>query len=117
MVTRNAGPTGEGVKCKKVWVGSDLDHWDVISFNFDAWDTARQASGAGGTPLSEYIQNLKNITEFLMTTKAGKTGMFSQHHQQTLKNVAQLITAALCMDLVPSVAPLSSVSTMMRLNR
>jgi hypothetical protein len=57
-----------------VWIGSNLDRWDVISFNFGAWDTARQTSGAGGTPLPEYTQNLKNITEFLMTTKAGKTG-------------------------------------------
>ena len=74
LVTRNAGPTEEGVKCKEVWVGSDLDRWDVISFNFGAWDTARQTSGAGGTPLPEYAQNLKKITEFLVTTKAGKTG-------------------------------------------
>ena len=74
LVTRNAGPTGEGVKCVKVWVGSDLDRWDVISFNFGAWDTARQQSGAGGTSLPKYTDNLKNITDFLMTTKAGKKG-------------------------------------------
>ena len=46
----------------------------MISFNFGAWDTARQVSSAGGTLLPEYVENLKNITDFLMTTKAGKNG-------------------------------------------
>lgn len=74
LVSKNAGPTGEGVQCVDVWVGEDLNRWDVISYNFGAWDTARQPSGAGGTPLTKYIDNLKNITDFLMKTKAGKMG-------------------------------------------
>lgn len=74
LVTRNAGPTSEGCKCIDIWLGPDLERWDIITFNFGAWDTARQKSGAGGTPLPKYISNLKNISEKLLQTKAGKTG-------------------------------------------
>lgn len=74
LVTRNVGPTGEGRKCIDIWVGEDLERWDVISYNFGAWDTARQPSGAGGTPLPTYVDNLRNITEILMKIKAGRNG-------------------------------------------
>eukprot|EP00660_Eupelagonema_oceanica_P008395 gene8395-11664_t len=56
LVTRNAGPAPEGQKCISVWLGPDLSRWDVISYNFGAWDTARQAGMQnGGTPLPKYV--------------------------------------------------------------
>ena len=37
LIPINGGDTGEGVTCASVWA-QDLDRWDVVSYNFGAWD-------------------------------------------------------------------------------
>jgi len=74
LIGRNGGPTGEGVKCIKTWI-DDPTRWDIITYNFGAWDTARQPGmKTGGTPLPQYIENLRNITAALKETRAYSLG-------------------------------------------
>mmetsp|Transcript_10420 Transcript_10420/g.31358 ORF Transcript_10420/g.31358 Transcript_10420/m.31358 type:complete len:280 (+) Transcript_10420:71-910(+) len=76
----NCGPTGEGVECIQEWIGTDLDRWDIITYNFGMWNIGaddcnltKNDSGAYLDPaLEQYISDLANITEALLQTRAGR---------------------------------------------
>jgi len=78
----NCGPTSSGVSCIAEWIGTDLDRWDVITYNFGMWnigpDDCTLLKNKDGryvdSALETYIWGLANITATLLKTRAGKTG-------------------------------------------
>ena len=60
----------DGARCIKVWVGPNLDRWDVISFNFGLQDSTKTRE----SDIATYGINMNNITLYLTQTKAGKNG-------------------------------------------
>ena len=82
LIPINGGDTGEGQACASVWA-QDFSRWDVISYNFGAWDidssdcnlTKNASSGLYlDARLAQYIERLTNITKQLQATKAAKNG-------------------------------------------
>jgi hypothetical protein len=81
LIPINGGDTGEGQTCASVWA-QDLERWDIISYNFGAWDIGssdcnltKDASGQYlDARLEEYISRLANITAQLKHTRAGRNG-------------------------------------------
>ena len=57
----------DGANCIKVWVGPNLDRWDVISFNFGLNDSTKITEHDYGPGV-----NMGKIITHLMQTKAGK---------------------------------------------
>ena len=60
----------DGARCIKVWVGPNLDRWDVISFNFGLNDSIKTTD----KDIARYGLGIKNMTRYLMHTKAGRNG-------------------------------------------
>ena len=81
LIPINGGDTGEGVTCAGVWA-QDYERWDVVSYNFGAWDVGssdcnltRNATGQYLDPkLQLYVDRLTNITAQLNRTRAARTG-------------------------------------------
>lgn len=66
--TGTPNTTADGVDCVDVWIGSNPDRWDVISFNFGLTDIEVNVD------IIDYQVNLKNMTTSFATTKAAKNG-------------------------------------------
>ena len=82
LIPINGGDTHEGVACASVWA-QDLERWDVVSFNFGAWDIGSTDCNATKDPttgqykdeaLRGYVSRLTNITAQLNRTRAARSG-------------------------------------------
>lgn len=51
----------EGLRCIDIWIGKNRSRWDVISFNFGAWDAASRSENNG-----TYAMRLINITNYIL---------------------------------------------------
>jgi hypothetical protein len=79
LIPINGGRTSEGVLCVSMWT-KDPERWDIISYNFGAWNigsadcnASKTANGSYVDPaLEQYISQLVNITQQLQRTKAAK---------------------------------------------
>lgn len=64
--------SADGVRCIKVWVEPNTTRWDMISFNFGAWDAV--IGGANSNYGSTYQVNLKEIAGYLNNNTMGTAG-------------------------------------------
>ena len=81
LIPINGGDTGQGVTCASVWA-QDFERWDVISYNFGAWDVdgsdgnlTKNATGSyEDAKMLAYLERLSNITAQLNRTRAARSG-------------------------------------------
>ena len=81
LIPINGGDTGQGQTCASAWA-QDFVRWDVVSYNFGAWDIdssdCNLTKNASGIYMDEgleiYVERLANITSQLQKTKAAKNG-------------------------------------------
>lgn len=67
-IPTNGGPTTNGVKHLKKWLGHSK--WDVIHFNFGLHDIKVMEDGKVQVSLEQYEKNLREIVKQLKATKA-----------------------------------------------
>lgn len=67
-IQTNGGPTTNGVKSLKKWLGHAK--WDVIHFNFGLHDVKVMEDGKVQVTLEQYEKNLREIVKQLKATKA-----------------------------------------------
>ncbi|KAF0170824.1 MAG: acyl-CoA thioesterase I [Limisphaerales bacterium] len=67
-IPANGGPTVNGLKNLKAWLGSGK--WDVIHFNFGIHDAKFMAPGKQQVPPADYERNLRELVKQLQATGA-----------------------------------------------
>lgn len=67
-IPANGGPTSNGLKNLKVWLGPGK--WDVIHFNFGIHDAKFMEPGRQQVPPADYEKNLREIVRQLQATSA-----------------------------------------------